>query len=309
MRILLTGASGFLGSSLARFWAKRGHELLLLARPSTRIDRLSDLPNSVRVVRASTSEEITAFVLDSLPDAIVHTACSYGRLGESPLDLMDANIRLGLVLMQAVLEREHLEGKPPTLFMNTGTVLEPGVSLYALSKTQFSAWGAALAASSPQRLQFIEIRLQQMYGPDDDGSKFITHVVDSCRQNKPRLALTAGEQLRDFIHIDDVVQAYDHILQQRSKFAANDAIDVGSGNAITMRSFVEMAKQLALADTVLDFGAVPYRANEAMLCIADTTRLRKLGWVPTVSLTEGLRTLINPECQPHPASQHAHKIL
>lgn len=308
MRILLTGASGFLGSALARFWVKRGHELSLLARPSTRIDKLSDLLNSVRVVHASTSEEITAFVLDSMPDAIVHTACSYGRLGESPLDLMDANIRLGIVLMQAVLEREHSEGKPPTLFMNTGTALEPGVSLYALSKTQFSAWGAALAASSPQRLQFIEIRLQQMYGPDDDGSKFINHVVDSCRQNKPRLALTAGEQLRDFIHIEDVVKAYDLILEKRDQFAVSDLIDVGSGNAVTMRCFVEMAKQFSLADTVLDFGSVPYRANEAMLCEADTTRLRKLGWIPTVALPDGLRTLINPECQISRASKPDHKI-
>lgn len=292
MRILLTGPSGFLGSALARHWAEREHELLLLARASSRLDRVADLLSKVRVVRASVPDEIAAVVRETMPDAIVHTACSYGRKGESALDVMDANLRLGIALLQAVLERKSLDGSPPTLFMNTGTVLEPGVSLYALSKTQFSAWGAAIAASSPKRLRFIDIRLQQMYGPGDDRSKFITHVVDACRQNKPRLALTEGLQLRDFIHIEDVVKAYDVILERRDQFAASDEIDVGSGDAVSMRNFVEMTKQLAGAETVLDFGAVPYRANEAMLCVADTTRLRSLGWHPIVPLADGLRRLI-----------------
>ncbi|MEJ7138202.1 NAD-dependent epimerase/dehydratase family protein [Amphibiibacter pelophylacis] len=293
MRILLTGPSGFLGSALVRFWAERGHELTLIARPSSCLDRLQDLLAAVKVMRASTPDELAAVVREAMPDAIVHTACSYGRKGESALDVMDANIRLGVSLLQAILERMSLDDTPPTLFLNTGTVLEPRVSLYALSKSQFSAWGTTLAASTPQRLKFIDIRLQQMYGPGDDDSKFITQVIEACRQNKPRLALTEGEQLRDFIHIDDVVQAYDRILELRDQFATSDAIDVGSGEAVTIRSFVEMVRQLAGAETVLDFGAVQYRANEAMLCAADTARLRRLGWNPTVPLADGIRQLIN----------------
>lgn len=292
MRILLTGPSGFLGSALARFWTERGHDLYLLARPSSRLNRLGDLTGKVRVIRASKPEEITEAVRDAMPDVIVHTACCYGRNGESALDVLDANLRLGVTLLQAVLAQTSPDPIQPTLFMNTGTALDAGVGLYALSKTQFSAWGSSLAASSPQSLQFIDIRLQQMYGPNDDNSKFITKIIEACRQKVPRLALTQGEQLRDFIHIDDVVQAYNHILEQRDHFAGRDAIDVGSGKAVTMRSFVEMAKQFARADTVLDFGAVPYRENEAMLCVADTSRLRSLGWYPTVPLADGLRQLV-----------------
>jgi CDP-paratose synthetase len=293
MRILLTGPGGFLGSALVRFWAERGHDLWLLARPSSCLDRLEDVLATVKVMRASTPDELAAVVREAMPDAIVHTACSYGRKGESALDVMDANMRLGVSLLQAVLERNSLEGTPPTLFLNTGTVLESGVNLYSLSKTQFSAWGAALAASTLQRLKFIDIRLQQMYGPGDDDIKFIAHVIEACRQNVPRLALTMGEQLRDFIHIDDVVQAYDRILERQYEFAESDAIDVGCGDAVTMRSFVEQVKQVTGAETVLEFGAVAYRTKEAMLCVADTKRLRSLGWHPTVPLTIGLRRLID----------------
>lgn len=292
MRILLTGPSGFLGSSLARNWIAHGHDLCLLARPTSRLDRLGGLPSSVRVVRASGPDEVSAAVRLAAPDVIVHTACSYGRKGETALDVMDANLRLGTVLLQTLLD-QPVRACGPTTFLNTGTVLEPDVSLYALSKTQFSAWGAQLAVLAPERLRFIDIRLQQMYGPGDDRSKFTTHVLEACRNNEMRLALTPGEQRRDFIHIDDVVRAYERILERRGDFAASDAIEVGSGNAVAMRSFVELTKQLAGASTVLDFGAVPYRANEAMLCVADTARLRSLGWQPEVPLADGIKSMID----------------
>lgn len=287
MRILLTGPGGFLGGALARHWAGRGHELWLLARPTSLLNRLDGLLPKVRVLRASTPDEIAAAVSESASDAIVHTACSYGRKGETPLDVMGANLVLGTALLQAVLDGPA-RGDTPVTFLNTSTVLAPDVSLYALSKTQFSAWGAALATQSPGQLRFIDLRLQQMYGPGDDPSKFTTHVIEACRRNELRLALTPGEQRRDFIHIDDVVRAYDCILERREDFAASDAIDVGSGEAITMRDFVELAKHVAGATTELDFGAVPYRANEAMLCVADTARLCELGWQPKVPLTDGL---------------------
>lgn len=268
----------------------------LLARPSSCLDRLKNMLATVKVVRASTPSEIAAVVREAMPDVIVHTACSYGRKGESALDVMDANLRLGVTLLQAVLEyKELMESAPPTVFLNTGTVLGSGVSLYALSKTQFSAWGAALATSTPQSLKFIDIRLQQMYGPGDDDSKFTTHIVKACCQNVPHLALTLGEQLRDFIHIEDVVDAYNRILERSNEFASSDAIDVGSGDALTIRSFVEQVKQFTGAETILDFGAIEYRANEAMLCVANTTRLRSFGWSPTVPLDTGIKRLIDLE--------------
>lgn len=290
MRILLTGSSGFLGSSLARYWAGCGHTLSVLVRPASRLDRLPGLLQAVRILRASTPEEIAVAVREAAPDAVVHTACSYGRQGETPLDVMNANLVLGIAMLQTLMD-ETTRTTGPVTFLNTGTALSPDVSLYALSKAQFSAWGAALARQAAYKIQFIDLRLQQMYGPDDDRSKFTTHLIEACLRNEPRLALTSGEQRRDLIHIDDVVQAYDCILKHRDSFATSDAIDVGSGEAITIRRFAELVREITGASTVLDFGAVPYRPNEAMLCLADTSRLRALGWRPEVSLADGLARL------------------
>ncbi|WP_114154232.1 NAD-dependent epimerase/dehydratase family protein [Chromobacterium haemolyticum] len=291
MRIFLTGASGFLGSALARYWLAQGHDLWLLVRPSSQLDRLSSLSESVQIVSTTAIEEIAAAVCAATPDVIVHTACSYGRKGETALNVMDTNLRLGAALLQAALDTKHQEFCPIT-FLNAGTVLGPDVSLYALSKTQFSAWGRTVADHNPNKLRFVDICIQQMYGAGDDRSKFSTHVIEACRHNEPRLALTAGDQLRDFIHIDDVVSAFDCILEKRQGFSTSDSIEVGSGTAVTMRCFVELAKQVAGASTILDFGAVPYRSNEAMRCVANIERLKGLGWEAKVSLVEGLEKIM-----------------
>lgn len=285
MRILLTGSTGFLGSWLAHYWLAQGHELCLLVRPSSETGRIQSLLNRVRLERVATAADSVAILRNFAPDAVVHTACAYGRRGETPIDVLDANLRLGVALLQAAMAQEP--GK--TVFINTGTVLAPEVSLYALSKTQFSQWGLALALQQPAQLQFIDIRLQQMYGPGDDRSKFTTHVIEACRLGEERLALTPGEQRRDFIHIEDVVRAYDAILHRHGDLANSDAIELGSGTAVSMRHFVELAHRLTASTTHLDFGAVPYRPNEAMLCVADTSRIRALGWIPHFDLEAGLR--------------------
>jgi nucleoside-diphosphate-sugar epimerase len=292
MKILLTGASGFLGSALARHWAGAGHELALLLRPSSSLRRLRAVPTPCRIYRCADDLEITAMVADFAPDAVVHTACRYGRKGETALEVFDTNVRLGIVLLQALLSAT---AERACSFLHAGSVLGSELGLYALSKAQFAQWGMLLAAQAEQPLRFIEARLQHMYGPDDDPAKFSTQVMHACHHQVERLALTPGEQRRDFVHIDDVVGAFDILLRQAGQLAKADAVDVGSGQAPTIRQFVETVHVLCRSRTRLDFGARSYRANEAMHCQADTTRLRALGWQCRHDLRSGLRQTLELE--------------
>jgi nucleoside-diphosphate-sugar epimerase len=283
-RLLITGASGFLGSALARFWAMRGHEVHLLARPSSSLARVAPVRDRVAVHTAATPGEAAAVVGAVAPDAVVHTACAYGRAGETPRQILEANVGLGVALLQAICEGErHVD------FLSTGSVLEPGVSLYALSKHQFAGWGAQLAASAVGRLRFVDLKLQHMYGPGDDRTKFTTHVLHALHEGVP--------ELRDFIHIDDVVTAFDTVVAQAGRLRAFDAVDIGSGEAPSVREFVELVQRLTDAPTRLAFGAIPYRPSEAMRCVADTTRLRGLGWRPVHDLASGLQDTLRKEFQ------------
>jgi CDP-paratose synthetase len=290
VKILLTGASGFLGSALALHWDKAGHQVALLLRPSSKLDRLRGLDASFAIGRCTTDAEVEAFVKQVQPEVVVHTACAYGRQGETSLQLFDANLRLGLVILQALQNAAQA-----VCFINTGSALAPEVSPYALSKNQFAQWGRMLATQSGGQLRFINVLLQHMYGPGDDVSKFTTHVLHTCQRNDPVLKLTAGEQARDFIYIDDVVSAYDTLLTQGHQLDTVHDIEVGSGVAPSIRHFVETAHRLTASRTELLFGALPYRANEAMHCLANVARMTQLGWAPAFDLNAGLKKTIQME--------------
>jgi nucleoside-diphosphate-sugar epimerase len=290
VKILLTGASGFLGSALALHWLKAGHQVALLLRPTSKLDRLRGLEASFAIGRCTTDDEVAAFVKQVQPEVVVHTACAYGRQGETSLQLFDANLRLGLVILQAL---QH--AAQPVSFINTGSALAPEVGPYALSKNQFAQWGRMLAAPSGRQLRFVNVLLQHMYGPDDDASKFTTHVLHTCHRNVPVLKLTAGEQARDFIYIDDVVSAYDTLLTQRHQLDTVQDIEVGSGVAPSIRQFVETAHRLTASRTELLFGALPYRASEAMHCLANLARMSQLGWAPAFDVNAGLKKTIQLE--------------
>lgn len=290
MKILITGGSGFLGSELALTLSSMGHEVSLLLRPISRLDRLGQHTADFVTGRVNADYQIEEFVSRVAPDVVVHTACCYGRRGESILEINDANYRLGLLILQAVLA-----AKNPITFINTGTILDPHMNLYTLTKHHFAQCGHALAAVSGSQLRFINVKLHHMYGPGDDETKFTTQVINACRRNQSDLDLTAGTQARDFIYVDDVVSAYASILDNAETFIGSADIEVGSGVALTVREFAETAHRLTESSTQLNFGALPTRPLEAMHCQANTSRMRSLGWVPKFDLDAGIRKILQTE--------------
>jgi len=287
VNILLTGASGFLGSALALHLLDAGYRVALLLRPRSQLDRLRGKEAAFERGHYVSDAEVDAFIHRIKPDAVIHTACAYGRKSETLVEVSDANLRFGLVILQALIRAER-----PVTFINTGTVLDANVSPYTLSKHQFAHWGKFFSARSNQQLRFVNVLLQHMYGPGDDLSKFSTHVLKTCLRNEPTLKLTAGEQKRDFIYVEDVVRAYSTLLERRDTLEQIADIDVGSGVAVTIREFVQTVHRLTASRTNLQFGALPYRTNEAMHCQADVAQMKELGWQPRFDLDAGLKRIL-----------------
>jgi CDP-paratose synthetase len=286
LNILITGAGGFLGSALARRLGGMDYQVSLLVRKNTSLYRLEDM-FPFKIGRCETDAEINEFISDASPDVLIHTACCYGRDGESPLQVIDSNIRFGAVILKAI---NGLDKK--VCFINTGTVLSRDISLYALTKIQFEELGSYAANVSNKNIQFINIKLQHMYGSGDDASKFTSYVINACKNNVPTLPLTLGEQKRDFIYIDDVVDAYVKIIEGATNLNEVEQIDLGSGIAPRLRDFVEAAHKLTNSKTVLLFGQIPYRENDEMCLVANLDSLKKLGWIPRFDIEAGIKKTI-----------------
>ncbi len=286
-RILLTGATGFLGRHVARRLSAEGCGILALVRPSSDRRRLSDIVPDAVFLDSSTPDYAELLAGHAPIDAIAHCATCYGRKGETPPELMESNTRFPLKLLEAAAKTGV------KLFLDTGTSLPPLLTPYALSKSQFADWGRMYAESG--RIRFIHVRLEHMYGPGDDDTKFPVHVARRCLDGAAELPLTEGEQLRDFIYIDDAADAFAQLLLKGADRTAPPfwtEVNVGSGKAITVRAFVENIKRLTGSTTVLNFGAVPYRPGEPMRLEADLSAMRALGWSPSVTLEDGLARMI-----------------
>lgn len=271
---------------MARRMLSRGWRITALKRPRSLLRRL---PSVARIgfLDAGPGLHRRAATLPPF-DAVVHCATRYGRGGESDLDVFGTNVVFALDVLDTATT-----GHCP-LFVNADTSLGPEVSPYALAKAQFRDWTRRYADAG--RIRVINARLEHFFGPGDDPAKFTTHVIRACLANAEKLDLTAGEQRRDFVFIDDVTDALALLVGDgRACEQGWQEFQVGSGDAVTVRSFVERVRDLTGARTKLNFGALPYRRHEAMLCQADLTAMSALGWHPRHSLEEGLRLTVEGE--------------
>lgn len=288
LNILLTGATGFLGSRLvARMASQPGaYKVTALKRTFSNTWRIAHLLGSVQTEDIDLNDLSRVFEGRNY-DVIVHCATDYGRKQVSRSDIIESNLVLPLRLLELGMRNNV------SAFLNTDTMLDKRVSDYTLSKRQFREWLQSMASD----IKGINMILEHFYGPEDDATKFVTAILRSLVRGQPEIALTEGKQRRDFIFIDDVVDAFMRVLESIHRLPVGySEYEVGSGRSVSIREMVETAAELAgNTGTQLKFGAIPYRPNEPMDVSVNTDRLGALGWSSKWSLTDGLTETIRAE--------------
>lgn len=286
--VLLTGATGFLGSHLLEALLRQGDRVTILKRSTSDIWRIKHFLDDVETFDVDVQPLEEAFKAHKF-DAVIHTACSYGRNSEAAHKVVETNILFGLRLLDAAIAFKTQTFINTDTFFNTGDFLPKYLSAYSLSKKQFVEW---LNSYSPE-IQIINLKLQHVYGPKDEKTKFIPWLIDQFKTNPKRIPLTEGRQLRDFVYVGDVVSAYTTTLDNRNKLGAFSEFDVGTGNTLRLSEFVnqlyqEFKKQNPNLKSELGFGDVDMHPGETMNVNVDISKLRNLGWTAKedgVSLT------------------------
>lgn len=285
-RLLLTGATGFLGSRLLRALTYAGWRSTILVRRTSRLDRIRDLlPRTEVAFLDETDPDIPCRA--GRFDAFLHLATDYGRTGASPESLQETNVELPLRWAEAAFRAGT------RVIVNTDTSLPAAVGPYARTK---QLCRERLAERLP-RAVVVSPEFEHFFGPGDDPSKFTAHVVRSLLDEVPELDLTIGTQRRDFLYIDDAVSAYLTLLRASFGLPAGfHRLSVGGGVAPTVREFVELARTLCgNVRTRLNFGARPLRDREVTYSCADPSRLRGWGWTPRFTWQEGLERTVRAE--------------
>jgi nucleoside-diphosphate-sugar epimerase len=287
MRVLVTGSTGFLGSNVVRACLASGIEVCAFSRKCSNFYRLDDIMNKISFYDTSENGINDALSSCDESDIVLHAATCYGRQGESMGSLLEANS----VLPLNILEKTVRLGMT---FINIDTILDPNINAYSLSKHQFAQWGRLFAKSG--KFRFVNVRLEHLYGPLDEISRFVPNVIRQCLSNNDILPFTNGQQLRDFIYIEDAVAGIIAIMNTTAKQSMGwSEFDLGSGCAISIRQIVEKIHQFTNSHAKLNFGVLPYRDNETMESHSDIAKLTELGWKCRVPLDIGLKETIQFE--------------
>lgn len=290
--ILLTGATGFLGSRLLAELLANGHDVVAVKRSFSDTAKISQIlgHEKLHLFDIDQCDPRVLFERYSI-DTIIHTATEYGR-GKTPVfRILEANLILPLRLAELGIDHNV------SCFINTDSYFNKGngsysnLLNYSLSKKSLLSWLNQLS----DKLKVINVVLEHIYGPHDSNSKFVENLIQQIAiQKVAKVSLTYGHQKRDFVYIDDVVSAYLKIVEygKRHDFLFK-SFEVGTGQSIQVRDLAEMIKTLSHSPTVLGFGDIPYRSDEIMDSKADVSQLHELGWSPSYSLRDGIEKILN----------------
>ncbi|UYF42499.1 NAD-dependent epimerase/dehydratase family protein [Aliarcobacter cryaerophilus] len=289
MTILLAGCTGFLGSYLLKSFIKNGYKVIALKRSNSNTYRIEEYLNQIILYDIDKTEFSTIFKNHKI-NIVVNTVTNYGRKDIQISSIVDTNLIFGLKLLE---ESVNANVKA---FINTDTLLERNINAYALSKAQLVDWIKFL---SNKNTKIINIKIEHMYGQFDDENKFIYWLINQLKQNVEKIDLTSGVQKRDFIYIDDIVNAYEIIIKNIDTLLNYEEFELGSGNSVEVKEIVEqIVKELnasMIVTTKLNFGGITYRTNENMDMQANIVKLQHLGWEPQVSIEDGIKKILKEE--------------
>lgn len=284
--VLLTGATGFLGSYLLEALLLKGYKLVILKRATSKVWRIEHLMSQVTSYDVDIQPLELAFT-DQRIDYVMHTACHYGRNDNNISQIVETNLMFSLRILDACIKFNT------DTFFNTDTLLSKYLNTYSLSKKQFVEW----LRQCSDKIQVVNLKLEHMYGPKDDVSKFVPWVISQLKKTVPEIKLTSGEQFRDFIFIDDVVSAYICTLENIESLGSFSQFDVGTGKSISVKNFIMKVKQrfekvFEINKTVLLFGAIPKRPGELNTVNVNNKALIDLGWESKYSIDQGIGKML-----------------
>jgi nucleoside-diphosphate-sugar epimerase len=292
-RILLTGATGFIGREVATLLVARGHEVHGVARRSGATVagvcwHAEDLrPGAAR----SLAERIGA-------EELLHLAwyAEPGRYRDSPANVAWVEASLGLlsgfaaaggrraVIAGSVFEYDWADGRCHEL----ETPARPD-TLYGACKNALASM--ALAAAPQLGLRCACARVFWLYGPREPGGRLVSSAIASLLEGRP-VALSSGRQRRDFLHVRDVAAALVAILASDIEGTVN----VGSGLAVPIAQIAQRIGELIGRPELIrlgELGARPDAGQQPPVVVADVGRLfGEVGFRPALDLDAGLRETI-----------------
>jgi nucleoside-diphosphate-sugar epimerase len=298
MRVFITGATGFIGSHLARLLVREGCEVFALLRPESDAWRIRDLLPALKVVEGDVlgPEEGWSDRLETIrPEVCFHFAwyTEPGVFLQSALNLqyLSASVPLAMRVADAGCRKLVVPGSFSEYDQSLGYLAEDSPirpnTIYGSAK---SALYQGLALWAPRAgLELLWPRLFSVYGPGEHEKRFVPAVITAALRGEPT-RLTPGEQMRDYLHVADVAGAVWAVAQSD----LTGPVNIGSGHPVAIRELATRVGTILKRPDLIRLGDLPYREGDPMFICANTRLLKNAtSWVPGFDLEAGLGDTID----------------
>ena len=296
-KIIITGASGFVGANLTRNLLKTKHQIHIFTRKNSKLWRLKDIKTKLNThtVSLNNSKILKKKLLEIKPRFVFHCA-TYGVLPSQTnfSKLIKTNVIGTYNLLQALeecnglsklvnLDSSFVYGQKHNS-IKENQIAEP-ITPYGIMK--LSQTNLVRYYSIKRKIPSITMRLFTPFGRFDQPGRLITDIMKSLITKKP-LTLFSPYSKRDFIHIDDTINAL--ILASKSPFKNGEIFNVGSGKYYSVKEFVTLASKVS--KTKIDVNWKNKQREFDKLGGNGYANIRKisenLGWKPKITIQEGL---------------------
>ena len=291
-KVLLTGARGFIGGHCISSLRERNYDVHAITS--------RDVPDNDEIswhrVDVLDYRSVTETLRAIKPTHLLHFAwyTEHGKFWNAEENLTWTNVSLHLIkeFIKNGGQRFVGAGTCAEYDWNYGfcsehvTPLNPS-SLYGRCKNAVRSIIQEYASLC--NVSFSWGRIFFLFGPDENKNRLVSHIITSLLQNRTA-DCSNGKQIRDFMYVTDVAEAFVALLDSEVKGAVN----IASGRPASLRTIIEtISTKLNGADKVR-YGAIPEKAGDPPLLAADVRRLEnEVKWTPSYSIDKGIEETIN----------------
>ena len=298
--VVITGATGFIGSAVVRTILAQGRRVIVITRTSSDKSRLRDVSGYEEVVADRLDDpSLSAKLREYAPTVFIHCAWrgvagaernqSWQISENVPFTIASVNLAAAAGCRQWIGLGSHAE------YGNLNRVIEesaPTVPTTTYGKGKLAAGIAALALCEAHGIAGAWLRVFSTYGPGDAPHWLIPYaVLELAAGRSPKLTLC--EQLWDYLHVTDAAEAIACVADGKTSGVFN----LGHGRTWPLREIIETIRAAMGTPTTAEFGAMPYRPDQVMYLEADISKLTAAtGWKPRIGLVDGIKETVNYFC-------------